>query len=53
MLHSISAALPSDNMEIIDAGVFWPLEADPDFELVGLYPFPSSDHKMVWVDLSI
>jgi hypothetical protein len=40
-------------MEIVDAGIFWPLEADPDFELVGLYPFPSSDHKMVWVDVSI
>jgi hypothetical protein len=52
-LPSLPAALPSANMEIVDAGIFWPLEADPDFELVGLYPFPSSDHKMVWVDLTI
>jgi hypothetical protein len=53
MLPSLFSALPSANMEIVDAGIFWPLEADPDFKLVGLFPFPSSDHKMVWVDLTI
>jgi hypothetical protein len=53
MLPSMSAALPSANMNIVDAGIFWPLEADPDFKLVGVYPFPSSDHRLVWVDVSI
>jgi alkaline phosphatase D len=40
-------------MEILDAGVNWPLEADPYFHLVGTYPFPSSDHKLVWIDLDL
>jgi hypothetical protein len=40
-LPSLPAALPSANMGIVDAGIFWPLEADPDFELVALYPFPA------------
>ena len=35
-----------------DAGVFWPLESDPLFYLVGTFPFPSSDHRLVWVDLT-
>ncbi len=42
--------LPRKNMKITDAGVFWPLESDPLFPLVGTFPFPSSDHRLVWVD---
>lgn len=45
--------LPRKNMRILDAAVFWPLEADPLFSLVGTYPFPSSDHRLVWVDVTI
>ena len=34
--------LPSRNMNAwLDAGVFWPLESDPLFGLVGTFPFPS------------
>jgi len=44
--------LPRKNLRIIDAGVFWPLSTDPLFPLVGVFPFPSSDHRLVWVDVS-
>jgi hypothetical protein len=45
--------LPRKNMQISDAGVFWPLSTDPNFGLVGTFPFPSSDHRLVWVDLRL
>ena len=44
--------LPRKNLRIDDAGVFWPLSSDPLFPLVGVFPFPSSDHRLVWVDVS-
>jgi hypothetical protein len=43
--------LPSSQLLIEDAGVFWPLADDPLFRLVGTFPFPSSDHRLVWVDV--
>ena len=43
--------LPSSQLLIEDAAVFWPLAADPLFRLVGTFPFPSSDHRLVWVDV--
>jgi hypothetical protein len=42
--------LPRKQLRIVDAGVFWPLSSDPLFGLVGTFPFPSSDHRLVWVD---
>jgi hypothetical protein len=44
--------LPSKALQIRDAGVFWPLADDPLFALVGTFPFPGSDHRLVWVDVS-
>lgn len=44
--------LPSRNLRIRDAGVFWPESTDPLFPLVGAFPFPSSDHRLVYVDVS-
>lgn len=43
--------LPRKDMRIKDAGVFWPLSSDPLFPLVGTFPFPSSDHKLVWIEI--
>jgi len=43
--------LPSKNLRIDDAAVFWPPSDDPLFRLVGIFPFPSSDHRLVWVDV--
>ena len=45
--------LPRKNLRILDAAVFWPLMSDPLFAPVGVFPFPSSDHRLVWVDLRV
>ncbi len=45
--------LPSRGLRIRDAGVFWPTPSDPLSRLTGEYPFPSSDHRAVWVDLHL
>jgi hypothetical protein len=43
--------LPRKSLKILDSAVFWPLLSDPLFRLVGVFPFPTSDHKLVWVDI--
>jgi hypothetical protein len=45
--------LPRVNLRIQDAGVFWPTQADPLSRLTGVFPFPSSDHRLVWVDVNV
>ena len=46
--------LPSRaRLQVMDAGVFWPVVADPLSSLTGTFPFPSSDHRLVWVDLRV
>ncbi len=45
--------LPSKALKILDAGVFWPVAADPLSRLTGVFPFPSSDHRLVWVDVRV
>jgi hypothetical protein len=46
----IDYVLPSVEMKVIGAGVFWPAEEDPLSQLVS-GPDASSDHHLVWVDL--
>lgn len=43
--------LPSTDLTIADSGVFWPLNTDPTFSPVGTFPFPSSDHRLVYADV--
>lgn len=43
--------LPSRGLRVEDAGVFWPVPSDPLSRLTGEFPFPSSDHRAVWVDV--
>lgn len=45
--------LPSKDLRVLDAGVFWPVQADPLSDLTGVFPFPSSDHRAVWVDVRV
>ena len=45
--------LPRKNLKIEEAGVFWPLSTDPLFSLVGTFPFPGSDHRLVWIDIRV
>nr|WP_276509557.1 endonuclease/exonuclease/phosphatase family protein [Nocardioides marinisabuli] len=55
----VDYVLPSRPLRVRDAGVFWPVQEDPLFRLTGVYDpsytngFPSSDHRMVWVDLAV
>ncbi len=49
----VDYVLPRVNLRIQDAGVFWPNQDDPLFRLTGVFPFPSSDHRLVWVDVNI
>ncbi|MQA26786.1 MAG: endonuclease/exonuclease/phosphatase family protein, partial [Micromonosporaceae bacterium] len=50
--------LPDNRQRITGAGVFWPVRDDPLFRLVGDFDptlpggFPTSDHRLVWLDLS-
>jgi hypothetical protein len=54
--------LPRKNLKILDSAVFWPLQADPLFRLTGVFNFaewgpvggfPTSDHRLVWVDVKL
>ncbi|CAM3839525.1 endonuclease/exonuclease/phosphatase family protein [Isoptericola cucumis] len=45
--------LPSKSLRVRDTGVFWPTQADPLSRLTGVYPFPSSDHRLVWTDVAV
>jgi len=45
--------LPRKNLRILAAQVFWPTSDDPLFQLVGTFPFPSSDHRLVWIDVTV
>ena len=45
--------LPGKSLRIEDAGVFWPVQSDPLFRLTGVFPFPSSDHRAVWIDVFV
>jgi hypothetical protein len=45
--------LPRKNLQPQGAGVFWPTSGDPLFRLVGTFPFPSSDHRLVWIDVLV
>ncbi len=45
--------LPSNDLKVVASAVFWPQNTDALFKLVGTFPFPSSDHRLVWVDVSL
>lgn len=45
----IDYVLPSRDLELVEAGAFWPQADDPAFPLVGAV----SDHRLVWVDLRV
>jgi endonuclease/exonuclease/phosphatase family metal-dependent hydrolase len=49
----IDYVLPSVDLPIVASGVFWPVRTDADFSLVGIDPFPVSDHRLVWVDVRL
>jgi hypothetical protein len=45
--------LPSRDLRVCGGGVFWPAKASAEARLVwGDQPPPSSDHRLVWIDIS-
>ncbi len=50
----VDYVLPRKTLQILDAGVFWPTTDDPNFDLIGGgFPVISSDHRLVWVDVTV
>ena len=51
----VDYVLPSTDLEITEAGVFWPQTSDPLYPLVGdrasFATTPSSDHSLVWISV--
>ena len=47
----VDYVLPARRLRAVDAGIFWPTTTDPLYRLTGSFPFPTSDHRMVWVDI--
>ncbi|PWN04670.1 endonuclease [Nocardioides silvaticus] len=47
----VDYVLPARRLRTVGAGVFWPRAADPLSRLTGTFPFPTSDHRMVWIDV--
>ncbi|WP_104167403.1 endonuclease/exonuclease/phosphatase family protein [Arthrobacter sp. SX1312] len=45
--------LPSRTLRVAAAGVFWPRAGTPGSELTGIFPFPTSDHRLVFVDVTL
>lgn len=53
--------LPRKTLQIVRSGVFWPVRADPLSRLTGVFDFfwiavggfPTSDHRSVWVDVTV
>lgn len=44
----VDYVLPSRNLTLKNAGVFWPSRSDPDHRLIS-----TSDHRMVWIEVDI
>jgi len=45
--------LPSKGLRVCAGGVFWPAQSEPAASLVwGDRPAPSSDHRLVWLDVT-
>jgi hypothetical protein len=45
--------LPSKDLRVCGGGVYWPRQSEPEAALVwGDRPPPSSDHRLVWLDVT-
>jgi hypothetical protein len=40
-------------LQVRDARAFWPVQADQLSRLTGVFPSPTSHHRLVWVDLRV
>jgi hypothetical protein len=49
----VDYALPSRTLRVCASGVFWPAGGQPGHELLTANGEPTSDHHLVWVDVSV
>ncbi|MEM8869726.1 MAG: endonuclease/exonuclease/phosphatase family protein [Pseudomonadota bacterium] len=49
----VDYVLPSVDLTVLDAGVFWPAQGTPGAEWIGTGKRVSSDHRLVWVDVTL
>lgn len=49
----VDYVLPSKELQVVASSVYWPERGQPGSELTGEDPFPTSDHRLVRVDLQI
>ncbi|WP_162149387.1 endonuclease/exonuclease/phosphatase family protein [Arthrobacter sp. Br18] len=45
--------LPSRTLSVLGSGTYWPKAGTPGSHLTGIFPFPSSDHRLVHVDVKL
>jgi 3-phytase len=45
--------LLSSDLKVVASAVNWPNNESDLFPLVGTFPFPGSDHRLVWVDAEV
>lgn len=48
----VDYVLPSADLRVVESGVFWPAASDPLHRLIS-EPDPSSDHRLVYVDIAM
>lgn len=46
----VDYVLPSKTLKVVDSGIYWLSRSDPLFALA---EFPTSDHRLVWIDVDI
>ncbi|MGP5251158.1 endonuclease/exonuclease/phosphatase family protein [Brachybacterium alimentarium] len=49
----VDYVLPSKTLQVVSSAVYWPAKGAPGSELTGEEPFPTSDHRLVRVDLQV
>ncbi len=49
----VDYVLPSADLRVVDAGVFWPATDDPLHALLGPPEDPPTRHRLVWADLAL
>ncbi|WP_151904759.1 endonuclease/exonuclease/phosphatase family protein [Brachybacterium ginsengisoli] len=49
----VDYVLPATSLQVVSSAVYWPQTGHPGSELTGTFPFPTSDHRLVRVDLQV
>ncbi|MGP5125504.1 endonuclease/exonuclease/phosphatase family protein [Brachybacterium tyrofermentans] len=49
----VDYVLPAKTLQVVSSSVYWPAAGQSGSELTGTHPFPTSDHRLVRVDLQV